>query len=154
MKRKESFLHRTSICLFQDASTNSSPVFSSAENSFEKGKLVVRDFFLILQNLRCHVFSAIRPKGNICVLFCFLNRRSTCWWWFSLLSCFDRTPASQVWMKASTNWTALSHSLCRTSLCTDHTEVMSQHQLFSPVQLIKQMNVPGILMLERKLIKL
>lgn len=73
MRGNESFFYRTSICVFQDASKNSSPVFSSAENSFEKGKLVVRDFVLILQNLRCHVVSNMGPKGNICVLFFFFK---------------------------------------------------------------------------------
>jgi len=33
------------MCLLQDGSTNSSPVFSSADNSFEKSRLVVRERF-------------------------------------------------------------------------------------------------------------
>lgn len=52
------------ISLLQDGSTNSSPVFSSAENSFDKSKLVVRDLFSILQNLKCYPM-VIRLNGNI-----------------------------------------------------------------------------------------
>lgn len=40
------------FCLFQDGSTNSSPVFSSAENILDKSKLVVRYLLSVLQNFK------------------------------------------------------------------------------------------------------
>lgn len=52
------------VSLLQDGSTNSSPVFSSADNSFDKSKLVVRDLFSILQNFKCYPI-AIGLNSNI-----------------------------------------------------------------------------------------
>lgn len=95
----------------QDGSTNSSPVFSSAENSFDKSKLVVRDLLLRL----LHNMPLIISVG----IYCWKMPMQ----WYSFLSRFDRTPASPVWMTALTSLMAPSPSLCRSSLCTNYTEV-------------------------------
>lgn len=95
----------------QDGSTNSSPVFSSAENSFDKSKLVVRD---LLSRL-LHNMPFIISVG----IYCWKMPMQ----WYSFLSSFDRTRASPVWMTALTSSMSPSPSLCRNSLCTNHTKV-------------------------------
>lgn len=103
--------------LFQDVSANSSPLFSSAENSFDKNKLVVSNSFLHFK--------------TIIVSFCFFSRSVFLYWWF--LFCVhltDRTPASPVWTIASTNSMAPSLRLYkRTALCIDCIQVKIQHHL-------------------------
>lgn len=103
--------------LFQDVSANSSPLFSSAENSFDKNKLVVSNSFLHFKTM--------------IVSFCFFSRSVFLYWWF--LFCVhltDRTPASPVWTIASTNSMAPSLRLYkRTTLCIDCIQVKIQHHL-------------------------
>lgn len=103
--------------LFQDVSANSSPLFSSAENSFDKNKLVVSNSFLHFK--------------TIIVSFCFFSRSVFLYWWF--LFCVhltDRTPASPVWTIASTNSMAPSFRLYkRTALYIDCIQVKIQHHL-------------------------
>lgn len=91
---------RVHFC-FQDRSTNSSPVISSAEQSFDKSKLVVRrfcwtvDFVLLhLKLLEMILFQSLHISSSVAPT---VSMSATEWTHYCLsVSQRDRTPASRV----------------------------------------------------------
>lgn len=76
--------------LLQDGSTNSSPVFSSAENSFDKSKLVVRDLFPNISKKKKKMLHNARNCGYGWII------GQTSLWWYSLLSSRQNSSQSSL----------------------------------------------------------
>lgn len=114
--------------LIQDGSTNSSPIFSSAENSFDKSKLVVRERFSIKQICRMHWLKCYILKGQHksdgvpCSLISAelqpvesgRQLRPIRWFWVSIFTGADSAQTTQRWVfypsltSTLVNWTTLT----------------------------------------------